>query len=107
MKKYYSLLKSSLKDKSSVMTEIINLEAIQHLPKGTEFFVSDLHGEYGAFDYLLRNGSGIIRKKIDEYFGDDLSDSDKDEMALLIYYPTKQIALMREYRGSIYVEQYL
>lgn len=107
MEKYYSLLKSSLKDKSSVMTEIINLEAIQHLPKGTEFFVSDLHGEYGAFDYLLRNGSGIIRTKIDEYFGDDLSDSDKDEMALLIYYPTKQIALMREYRGSIYVEQYL
>lgn len=53
MEKYYSLLKSSLKDKSSVMTEIINLEAIQHLPKGTEFFVSDLHGEYGAFDYLL------------------------------------------------------
>lgn len=107
MEKYYSLLKSSLKDKSSVMTEIINLEAIQHLPKGTEFFVSDLHGEYGAFDYLLRNGSGIIRTKIDEYFGDDLSDSDKDEMALLIYYPTKQIAVMRECRGSIYVEQYL
>lgn len=107
MEKYYSLLKSSLKDKSSVLTEIINLEAIQHLPKGTEFFVSDLHGEHGAFDYLLRNGSGIIRTKIDEYFGDDLSHSDKDEMALLIYYPTKQIALMREHRGSVYVEQYL
>ncbi|MBF0699228.1 fructose-1,6-bisphosphatase [Streptococcus danieliae] len=89
------------------MTEIINLEAIQHLPKGTEFFVSDLHGEHGAFDYLLRNGSGIIRTKIDEYFGDDLSHSDKDEMALLIYYPTKQIALIRERRGSVYVEQYL
>ncbi len=107
MEKYYSLLKSSLKDKSSVLTEIINLEAIQHLPKGTEFFVSDLHGEHGAFDYLLRNGSGIIRTKIDEYFGDDLSHSDKDEMALLIYYPTKQIALIRERRGSVYVEQYL
>lgn len=107
MEKYYSLLKSSLKDKSSVLTEIINLEAIQHLPKGTEFFVSDLHGEQGAFDYLLRNGSGIIRTKIDEYFGDDLSHSDKDEMALLIYYPTKQIALIRERRGSVYVEQYL
>ena len=69
--------------------------------------MSDLHGEQGAFDYLLRNGSGIIRTKIDEYFGDDLSHSDKDEMALLIYYPTKQIALIRERRGSVYVEQYL
>ena len=68
MKKYYRLLKDCFEDKDSVLTELINLEAIQHLPKGTEFFVSDLHGEYGAFDYLLRNGSGIVRKKIEECF---------------------------------------
>ncbi|MGV3311262.1 fructose-1,6-bisphosphatase [Streptococcus suis] len=107
MDKYYSLLKSSMKDKSFVMTEIINLEAIQHLPKGTEFFVSDLHGEYGAFDYLLRNGSGIIRKKIDELFGETISFSTREELAMLIYYPTERIEVVKNCHGIPYVDHYL
>ena len=91
MKKYYRLLKDCFEDKDSVLTELINLEAIQHLPKGTEFFVSDLHGEYGAFDYLLRNGSGIVRKKIEECFEETRSEKEKDNLAFVIYYPEEKI----------------
>ena len=68
MSKYYRLLKEKFPTKSSLITEMINLEAICHLPKGTEHFLSDLHGEYDAFDYLLRNGSGSIKKKLQECF---------------------------------------
>ena len=99
MKKYYRLLKDCFEDKDSVLTELINLEAIQHLPKGTEFFVSDLHGEYGAFDYLLRNGSGIVRKKIEECFEETRSEKEKDNLAFVIYYPEEKIKWEVEKEG--------
>lgn len=62
-------------------TEIINLQSILNLPKGTEHFMSDLHGEYQAFSHVLRNGSGAVRKKIDDVFGHTLSNNDKRSLA--------------------------
>ena len=67
-------------------TEIINLQSILNLPKGTEHFMSDIHGEYEAFSHVMRNGSGAVRKKIDDVFGHTLSNSDKRALATLIYY---------------------
>lgn len=76
-------------DKAS--TEIINLQAILNLPKGTEHFLSDIHGEYESFSHVLRNGSGAVRKKIDDVFGHTLGKEDKRELASLIYYPRKKL----------------
>lgn len=75
----------------SASTEIINLQSILNLPKGTEHFLSDIHGEYAAFSHVLRNGSGAVRKKIDDVFGHTLSQKDKRELAALIYYPTQKM----------------
>ena len=77
-------------------TEIINLQAILNLPKGTEHFLSDLHGEYEAFSHVLRNGSGAVRKKIDDVFGDTMEQSQKDVLATLIYYPREKMELVRK-----------
>ena len=77
-------------------TEIINLQSILNLPKGTEHFMSDLHGEYEAFSHVLRNGSGAVRKKIDDVFGHTLSNSDKKALATLIYYPKEKIQLVKK-----------
>ena len=76
-------------------TEIINLQSILNLPKGTEHFLSDLHGEYEAFSHVLRNGSGAVRKKIDDVFGHTLSNSDKRALATLIYYPKDKIDVIK------------
>ncbi|MDO5136126.1 MAG: fructose-1,6-bisphosphatase [Eubacteriales bacterium] len=77
-------------------TEIINLQSILNLPKGTEHFLSDLHGEYEAFSHVLRNGSGAVRKKVDDVFGHTLSNSDKRALATLIYYPKEKIAHVKQ-----------
>ena len=77
-------------------TEIINLQAILNLPKGTEHFLSDVHGEYDAFSHVLKNGSGAVRKKIDDVFGETLSSEDKSELATLIYYPREKMELIRK-----------
>lgn len=77
-------------------TEIINLQSILNLPKGTEHFMSDLHGEYEAFSHVLRNGSGAVRKKIDDVFGHTLSNSDKRSLATLIYYPREKMKLVKK-----------
>lgn len=77
-------------------TEIINLQSILKLPKGTEHFLSDLHGEYEAFSHVLRNGSGAVRKKIDEVFGHTLSNNDKRALATLIYYPKKKMEFIKK-----------
>lgn len=77
-------------------TEIINLQSILNLPKGTEHFMSDLHGEYEAFSHVLRNGSGAVRKKIDDVFGHTLSNNDKRDLATLIYYPREKIRLVKK-----------
>ena len=77
-------------------TEIINLQSILYLPKGTEHFLSDIHGAYRAFSHVLRNGSGAVRKKIDDVFGHTLSTADKMSLATLIYYPQKKIELVKQ-----------
>lgn len=75
-------------------TEIINLQSIMNLPKGTEHFITDIHGEYEAFSHVLKNGSGAVRKKIDDVFGHTLSYRDKKALATLIYYPKEKIKLV-------------
>ncbi|MGV3023665.1 fructose-1,6-bisphosphatase [Streptococcus suis] len=92
MDRYYRLLKEKFPTKSAVMTELINLEAIQHLPKGTEYFVSDLHGEFEAFDYLLRSGAGLIKHKIKDCFAAEQDDKRVlEELALYILYPKEKM----------------
>lgn len=82
-------------------TEIINLQSILYLPKGTEHFLSDLHGEFKAFSHVLRNGSGAVRKKIDDVFGHTLSTADKASLATLIYYPQKKMELVKRQEDDI------
>ena len=92
-KRYLELLSRSFPTAAKASAEIINLSAILNLPKGTEFFASDIHGEYEAFSHILRNGSGSIRLKIDDVFGDTLSDAEKRSLATLIYYPREKMEL--------------
>lgn len=88
-KKYYHLLKENFPTKAEVLTELINLEAIRQLPKGTEHFISDVHGEFDAFDHVLRNGSGSVKEKVKECFPSD--EVDLTELCTLIYYPEEKI----------------
>ncbi len=81
---------------ASASTEIVNLQSILNLPAGTEHFLSDLHGEYEQFDHVLKNGSGAIRRKIDEGFGNTLTQKDKRELATLIYYPEERLNIVNE-----------
>lgn len=88
--KFLKLLSKEFPTIQSVCTEIINLTAILNLPKGTEHFLSDIHGEYEAFNHFLKNGSGVIRKKIDTLFY-VLSEEEKNRLAFLIYYPQEMV----------------
>ncbi len=81
---------------ASAATEIINLQSILNLPKGTEHFLTDIHGESEAFSHVLRNGSGAVRKKIDDVFGHTLSTADKRSLATLIYYPKEKMELVKK-----------
>lgn len=89
--KYLKSLSALYPDIASVCTEIINSQAILNLPKGTEHFVSDIHGEYEQFLHVLKNGSGAIRYKIEDVFANTLSVKDKKELATLIYYPEEKL----------------
>lgn len=84
------VLKEKFPHREDVLTEIINLEAILHLPKGTEHFVSDLHGEFEAFDHVLRNGSGSVKEKLRECFP-NMPPAEMEELAVLIYYPEEKL----------------
>ncbi len=77
-------------------TEIINLQSILNLPKGTEHFLTDLHGEYEAFSHILKNGSGSVRRKIDEEFGHTLIERDKKSLATLVYYPKEKLRIVEK-----------
>lgn len=76
--------------------EMINLQSILYLPKGTEHFMSDIHGEYDAFSHVLKNGSGAVQKKINDVFGHTLGNDEKNSLATLIYYPKERIHIARE-----------
>lgn len=93
--RYLELLSEKFPDISSAATEIINLEAILSLPKGTEHFLSDLHGEVNSFVHVLKNASGVIRRKVDDIFGMSMRESDKRELCSLIYYPEEKLSLVK------------
>lgn len=92
--RYLTLLSESFPTVADASAELINLSAILSLPKGTELFASDIHGEYEAFSHLLRSGSGSIRMKIDDVFGDSLTEAQKRQLATLIYYPHEKLKLV-------------
>lgn len=99
MKEDYKYLKSLAKqypNESKAATEIINLQSILSLPKGTEHFITDLHGEYDQFRHVLKNGSGAIRRKIEEEFTNSISETEKKAMAALIYYPEEKLEQVLE-----------
>ena len=89
---FLTLLAEKYPNRRAVRAEIINLRAILALPKATEFFLSDIHGEYEAFRHFVRSGSGMIRMRIDEIFGDLLTESERDDLASLIYNPEAEMA---------------
>lgn len=93
------LLSQKFPDLAAVTTEIINLNAILQLPKGSEHFISDLHGEDEAFRHILKNASGIIRIKMDEVFGEALSATEKASLATLIYYPGERLSYLKKTAG--------
>ncbi|USK31231.1 fructose-1,6-bisphosphatase (plasmid) [Bacillus sp. CMF21] len=93
--KYLDLLAQKYDCEEKVITEIINLEAILNLPKGTEHFVSDLHGEYQAFQHVLRNGSGKVKEKIEDIYKKVLTEKEIKEFATLVYYPEEKIQLLK------------
>ncbi len=94
-KNHLDLLAQKYDSEEKVVTEIINLEAILNLPKGTEHFVSDLHGEYQAFQHVLRNGSGRVKEKIRDLFKDGLSEKEIHELATLVYYPEDKLQIIK------------
>lgn len=86
---------------AAASTEIINLQSILNLPNGTEHFLTDIHGEYEQFNHVLKNGSGSIRRKIDEEFGNTLRESDKKSLATLIYYPEEKLAIVTQEEDNL------
>ena len=100
--RYLQLLSEKFPNAQSVITELINLRAILSLPKGTEHFVSDLHGESSAFIHMIKNASGVVRKKVDEVYGEGqgtkgLSEEEKRAICALIYYPDERLELIKRY----------
>ena len=94
--RYLTLLARSFPTVADASTEIINLEAILNMPKGTEHFLSDIHGEHQAFNHVLKNASGAIKRKVNEIFSNTLRDFEKKELCTLIYYPEQKLELIRQ-----------
>jgi fructose-1,6-bisphosphatase III len=93
--KYLQLLSKNFPTISDAATEIINLEAILNLPKGTEHFLTDIHGEHEAFEHVIKNASGVIKKKVEDIFGHTLREWEKRELCTLIYYPEQKLQLIK------------
>ena len=93
--RYLQLLSQSFPTIADASTEIINLQAILNLPKGTEHFLADLHGEYKSFQHVLKNASGNIKRKVNEIFGNELREAEKKELCTLIYYPEEKLELVK------------
>lgn len=92
--RYLQLLSKQFPTVQSAGTELVNLQAILNLPKGTEHFISDIHGEYEAFQHILNSCSGVIKEKLNDIYGNSLSRRDRDELATLIYYPEEKLELI-------------
>lgn len=93
--RYLRLLSEKFTNADAVVSEIINLQAILSLPKGTEHFVSDLHGASNAFIHMIKNASGVVRRKVDDIYGNQLSEQEKRALCALIYYPDERIEYVR------------
>lgn len=96
VEKDLELLSKTYKNIQEVAEEIINLQAILNLPKGTELFLSDIHGEYEAFIHILNNGSGIIKNKIEDIYKNTLAEEERKNLATLIYYPEEKLKLIKK-----------
>ena len=99
--KFLNLLSEKFPTIADATTEIINLEAILNLPKGTEHFLTDLHGEYEAFRHVLKNASGVIRQKVHEVFNNTLRESEMTELCTLIYYPAEKLQLIKQKESNL------
>ncbi|MHC1683367.1 MAG: fructose-1,6-bisphosphatase [Clostridiaceae bacterium] len=99
--KYLSLLSKQYPTINTASTEIINLQAILNLPKGTEHFLTDIHGEYEAFNHVIKNASGVIKRKIEDIFGNSLRESEKKSLATLIYYPEQKLDIILKEEKNI------
>ena len=93
--RYLRLLSHPFPTIAAASTEIINLQAILNLPKATEHFVADVHGEYEAFQHILKNASGNIKRKVNDLFGNTLREVEKRELCTLIYYPEQKLELVK------------
>ena len=100
--RYLELLSQSFPTIADASTEIINLQAILHLPKGTEHFLADIHGENEAFQHVLKNASGNIKRKVNELFGNTLRENEKRDLCTLIYYPEQKLKIVRTAEKDIY-----
>ncbi len=101
MDKYLNQLSKTYRNIQEVSEEIINLQAILNLPKGTELFMSDIHGEYEAFLHILNNGSGIIKSKIENIYEKTLTEEDRKDLATLIYYPEEKLNLIKKSKKNL------
>ncbi|MBR6714884.1 MAG: fructose-1,6-bisphosphatase [Prevotella sp.] len=99
--RYLQLLSRSFPTIAEASAEVINLQSIMYLPKGTEHFLADLHGEYEAFQHVLKNASGNIKRKVNERFGDTLREIEKRELCTLIYYPEQKLELVKSKEEDI------
>ena len=99
--RYLQLLSQRFPTIADASTEIINLQAILNLPKGTEHFLADIHGEHEAFQHILKNASGNIKRKVNEIFGNEIRESEKKELCTLIYYPEQKLELVKESEDDI------
>lgn len=99
--KYLKLLSKQYPTISKASTEVINLEAILNLPKGTEHFLSDIHGEHEPFVHVLKNASGVVRRKIEELFGNSLMEDEKKSLATLVYYPERKLDIVLKEEKNI------
>jgi len=98
---YLELLSQKFPSVGKAAAEVINLRSILNLPKGTEYFLTDLHGEYEAFNHVMRNASGVVKRKINDVLGKPLSQGDINELASLIYYPEEKLQLVKEREANL------
>ena len=103
--RYLKLLRKQYRTIQEASAEVAHLRAVLRLPKGTEHFLSDLHGEHAAFLHILHNASGVIKRKINDLYGDILSSHERDMLSTLIYYPDEKLALLKK-QGIVNAEWY-
>ena len=104
--KYLKLLSKQYSSISKASAEIINLKAILNLPKGTEHFLSDIHGEYEPFVHVLKNASGVVKRKIEELFGNSMIESERRRLATLVYYPEQKLDLIEKQESQKEIEDF-